>query len=65
MGTILIRLTALLVIWTALSLGITWVLRVYGHVDDWMAPLVVLMVAGTSLSVATAIGMGYLERRYL
>ncbi len=65
MGTILVRLVTLFVVWTVFSSGIAYVLRTCGHVDDWITPFVALMIVGAALSTATAIGLVYLERHYL
>jgi phosphotransferase system glucose/maltose/N-acetylglucosamine-specific IIC component len=65
MGTMVVRLFLLLVIWTALSAGITWVLTIYGDLENWITPFVALVVAGAAVSAATVCGLHYLERRYL
>lgn len=65
MGTILVRFITLLLIWTALAAGITWFLWKYADVSDWRLPFLALMLGGTALSAATAVAMGYFERRYL
>ncbi len=65
MGTILIRLVILFVVWTVFSSGIAYVLRACGHVADWITPFVALVIVGAALSAATAIGLGYFEQHYL
>jgi len=64
-GTVLVRFVTLLVIWTALAAGITWFLREYADISEWLIPFVALMIGGAALSAATALAMGYFERHYL
>jgi hypothetical protein len=65
MGTVLVRFVTLLVVWTALSAGITWILKSYGDMENWLTPFVALMAVGVALSAGTAFLLAYVERHCL